>query len=49
MLLNFNLQFLNLRGLSCGRHHDVYAVCHNAIGASAESVKLEGHKTLGDR
>ena len=42
-------QFLKLRDLACGRPHDIYAQCQNIIGTSAESVRLEERKTLGDR
>ena len=46
-LLHF--QFIKLHDLACGRPHDIFARCHNMLGASPESATLHGRKTLGGR
>ena len=43
------LRFLNLRGLACGQSYEVYSTCANAVGASAESVRLDSVRTLGGK
>ena len=46
---NLYFQFIKLHGLACGRPHDIFARCHNMLGASPDSVTLHGRKTLGGR
>lgn len=44
-----NLRLITLRSLPCGRPHDLFAKCSNIIGVSPESLRIEGHKTLGEK